>query len=89
MRAFPKGARSTTKPSNRGRPRSNKPTEEEIANAVVEATTIPEQTVGNKRTHWVFMTAALADGWLASDQTGAFPRTSNKGHKYMAVFLYI
>ena len=75
MRAFPKGVRSTTKTSNRGRPRSNKPTEEEVANAVADATTIPEQTMNNKRTHWVFMTATLADGWLASDQTGAFPRT--------------
>ena len=86
MRAFPKGVRSTSKPSNRGRPRNHAPTKEELTNAVVEATSIPQQTSGNKRTHWVFMTAALADGWMASDQTGAFPRTSNRGHKYMAVF---
>ena len=32
------------------------------------------------------MTAVLADGWIASDQTGAFPRVSNKGNKYISVF---
>ena len=32
------------------------------------------------------MTVSLADGWIASDQTGAFPRVSNRGHKYISVF---
>ena len=32
------------------------------------------------------MTTHLADGWVASDQTGAFPRVSNRGNKYICVF---
>ena len=28
----------------------------------------------------------LADGKIASDQTGAFPKVSNRGHKYITVF---
>ena len=32
------------------------------------------------------MTTQLADGWIASDQTGAFPRVSNRGNKYICVF---
>ena len=32
------------------------------------------------------MTTVLADDWIASDQTGAFPRTSNRGNKYICVF---
>ena len=32
------------------------------------------------------MTVKLADGFIASDQTGSFPRVSNKGNKYICVF---
>ena len=32
------------------------------------------------------MTVSLVDGWIASNQTGAFPRVSNRGHKYISVF---
>ena len=32
------------------------------------------------------MTVKLADGWIASDQTGAFPRVSSRGNKYICVF---
>ena len=32
------------------------------------------------------MTVKLADGWIANDQTGAFSRVSNRGHKYISVF---
>ena len=32
------------------------------------------------------MTVKLADGFIASDQTGAFPRVSNNGNKYICVF---
>merc|ERR1711966_268828 len=42
--------------------------------------------MGDKKTNIVFMTVKLADGWIASDQTGAFPRVSNRGHKYVSVF---
>ena len=32
------------------------------------------------------MTVKLADSFIASDQTGAFPRVSNRGNKYICVF---
>ena len=47
---------------------------------------IPVQEPNNKKTHNVYMAVELADGFIASDQTGAFPCTSNKGNKYIAVF---
>ena len=47
---------------------------------------IPVQEPNNKKTHNVYMAVELADGFIASNQTGAFPRTSNKGNKYIAVF---
>ena len=47
---------------------------------------MPEQVQGNKKTHSVFMTTVLADDWISSDQTGAFPWTSNRGNKYICVF---
>ena len=85
MRAMPKGVRSSTSTSNRGRPRT-KIEEEETVAATEEAATIPVQEPGNKKTHKVFMTVRLADDWIASDQTGAFPRTSSRGNKYISVF---
>jgi hypothetical protein len=42
--------------------------------ASVDATTIPVQEPQNKKTHSVFMTVKLADNFIASDRTGAFPR---------------
>jgi hypothetical protein len=32
------------------------------------------------------MTVKLADNFIASKQTGAFPRVSNRGNKYICVF---
>ena len=32
------------------------------------------------------MTVTLADQWIASDETGAFPRVSNRCQKYISVF---
>lgn len=54
--------------------------------ATEELVATPVQVPGNKKTHLVFMTTVLVDGWIASDRTGAFSRTSNKGHKYICVF---
>jgi hypothetical protein len=34
------------------------------------------------------MTVKLADGFIASDQTGDYPRTSNRGNKYICI-LYV
>ena len=47
---------------------------------------IPQQAPYNAKTMMVFMTMVLADGWIASNQTGRFPRVSNHGNKYIAVF---
>jgi hypothetical protein len=80
MRALPKGVRSTTSESNRGRPKKSQLDEEREATAT-EVAEIQAQVPGNKKTHLVFMTTVLADDWIASDQTDAFPRTSNKGNK--------
>ena len=85
MRKTPAGVRSTTTESKRGRT----PKEEhaiERQEAAEETTACPEQEPDNKKTKYVFMTAKLADGFICSDQTGAYPRTSNKGNKYICVF---
>ena len=75
MRAFPKGVRSTTSVSKRGRPKKSQLDIKRDA-AANEAAALPVQVQGNKKTHLVFMTTVLADDWIASDQIDAFPRTS-------------
>ena len=85
MRQSPSGVRSTTKQTNRGRTAKALHVLERDA-ASVDATTTPTQEPQNKKTLSVFMTVKLADGFIASDQTGAFPRVSNKGNKYICVF---
>ena len=32
------------------------------------------------------MTVKLTDEWIASDQTGAFPRASSRGNRYIVIF---
>ena len=54
--------------------------------AADETDTALEQVQGNKKTHSGFMTTVLGDDWIANDQTGVFPRTSNRGNKYICVF---
>ena len=66
MRALPKGVRSTTPASNRGRTKKSHLDKEREA-AATEATEMPTQVAGNKKTHLVFMTTVLADDWIASD----------------------
>ena len=83
MRQMPSGTRSTTKQTKRGRPAIDV-LERDAASE--DATATPTQEPRNARTKMVYMTTALADGWIASDQTGAFPRVSNRGNKYIAVF---
>ena len=51
-----------------------------------DAMTVPQQEPSNKKTNLVFMTTELADALITSDQTGAFPRASNRGNRYIAVF---
>ena len=53
---------------------------------MLDAMTVPAQGPSNKKTNLVFMTVMLADGMIASDQTGPFPRVSNRGHRYISVF---
>ena len=47
---------------------------------------MPEQEIGNVKTKKVFMTVKLAEGWIASDQTGRLPRVSTRGNQYICVF---
>ena len=87
MRKTPAGTRSTTTQSKRRRSSTAKDTHaEEKQAAMVDAMTVPKQKQSNKKTNLVYMTVSLADGWIASDQTGTFPRVSNRGHKYISVF---
>ena len=87
MRKAPAGARSTTKPTRRGRPSiAQQEHAKERAAAALDAITVPAQEPDNQATHAVYMTTALADGWIASDQTGTFPRVSDRGNKIIAVF---
>jgi len=85
MTKTPAGVRSTTTKSNRGRTAKDLHHSERL-DAAKDALTLPEQEPGNKKTKRVFMTVKLADGFIASDQTGAYPRTSHRGYKYICVF---
>ena len=87
LRKTPAGTRSTTTKSKRGRPSTAKETHAaERQAAMTDAMTVPLQEPSNKKTNLVFMTVMLADGMIASDQTGAFPRVSNRGKRYISVF---
>ncbi len=81
MKKSPAGARSTTK--KRGKSKEFLLEQQE---ASAEAMATPVQEPGNQKTRLVFMTAKLADDFIASDQTGAYPRTSTRSHKYICVF---
>ena len=83
MTKSPAGARSTTTQSKQGRTRTSQV--EQLA-AAADAMSLPKQEPNNKKTHEVFMTAKLADDFIASNQTGAYPRTSSRGCKYICVF---
>ena len=88
LRKTPAGMRSTTTQSKRGRSPTAKETHvKERQAAMLDAMTVPAQEPSNKKTNLVYMTVRLADGWIASDQTGAFPRVSNRGHKYLHISL--
>ena len=54
--------------------------------AIDDAISIPIQEPGNAKTNLVYMTVQKAEGFIASDQTGKFPRISNKGNQYIYVF---
>ena len=58
----------------------------ELTEAMEDATSTQTQEPNNKKTHLVFMLVQKAEGYIASDQMGMFPRTSNRGMKYICVF---
>ena len=60
MRTLPKGVRSTTSKTKRGRHKESQIDEEREATAPEVAET-PAQVPGNKKTYLVFMTRVLAD----------------------------
>ena len=47
---------------------------------------VPTQEPKNKKTNMVFMLVQRPEGFIASNQTGNFPRTSNRGMQYICVF---
>ncbi len=83
MKQIQQGIRSTTTKSNRGRP--TKEAAERKA-ATEDAISIPKQEPRNEKTHMVYMTTMKAEGLIASDQTGMFLRTSDRGNKYICIF---
>ena len=86
MRQAPSGTRSSTQTTtNRGRP-ARELCMLELEAAADDAMATPEQEVGNVKTKKGFMTVKLADGWIASYQTGRLPRVSTQGNQYICVF---
>ena len=85
MKQIQSGVRSTHKKSNRGRPKKSE-RQQEIEAAAEDAIATPSQVDGNIDTHFVFMSTADSKGLVCSDQTGMFPRISNKGMKYVCIF---
>ena len=67
MRELPSGTRSTTKQTNRGHPALGIL---ERDAATEDAMAILQQEPHNAKTMTVFMAVVLAEGWIASDQTG-------------------
>ena len=87
MQAAPAGVQSATSISKRRRSRKEIRSQER-EEASIEAMMTPVQEPGNMTTRFVFMTVKLANELIASDQTGAYPRTSNRENKYICV-LYV
>ena len=85
MRQVQQGKGSTTTKSKRGRPKLNTTITARSA-SIDDALAIPEQVPDNRKTNLVFMTVTEAEGFISSDQTGKFPRKSNKGNQYICVF---
>ena len=84
MRATPAGKQSTTKTRSKLRV----PIDFEKEKKATEADTIavPDQEPNNQKTKHIFMKVTLADFFIASGQTGAYPRTSSRGNKCICVF---
>ena len=85
LKQIQKGVKSTTIKSNRGRPKSSTDALERTA-AINDTISIPTQEPGYAKTNLVYMTVRKSEGFIASDQTGKFPRISNKGNQYFCAF---
>ena len=85
MTKAPAGVCSTTTKSKRGRTAKDTHLLERLE-ATAETQAMPQQEPENKKTNCVFMTTKVADGFIASDQTGAYPRTSHRGYEYLCIF---
>jgi hypothetical protein len=58
-----------------------------LPHARVDSNMDPQpQQPSNERTHHVFLTVHDVTGSIASNQTGSFPVTSNRGNAYVALF---
>ena len=82
LRKVPARKDSTSSSYNCGRKQNTL----ERNKASIDATTLPTQEPGNIKTKHVFMTVRLADGFIVSNQTGAYPWTPSKGNKYVCIF---
>ena len=85
MTKTPPGVRSTTTKSNRGKTARETHYFERL-DAAKDAQSQQAQEPGNKKTRKVFMIIKLADGFIVSDQPGAYPRTSHRGYKFICEF---
>ena len=85
MKQKQQGTQSTTNRSRRGRS-SQHTQQSDTAVAIADTISLPTQEQDNNRTHLVFMSVKRVEGYVASDQTGKFPRMSNKGMQYICVF---
>ena len=56
--------------------------------AEANATTTPEQEPKNQKTRHVYMTVKLADSFIASDQTGAYPKNIFQGQQIQLRILH-
>ena len=85
MKQLQKCVQSTSTKSIRGRPAAL--TQQSVRAAATEdVITTPPQEPGNSKTRLVFIAVEDPEGFIASDQTGMFHKTSKEGMKYICVF---
>ena len=85
LRQLQSGTCSTTSSSKRGQTVQALHLLERDA-ASDDALELPTQEANNEKTLNVYMTVKLADGWIASNQTGVFSTVSSRGNTYTCVF---
>ena len=85
MKQLQQGVRSTSTKSRRGRPAALTQQSTRDA-ATMDAIPTPPQEPGNSKTRLFFMAVEAPEGFIASNQTGKFPKTSKEGMKYICVF---